>query len=69
MEELEEGKVDAVTMVDQSAAFGVCEHKIILKKLKLLSLLDVQWIASNLSGCSQELRHWAALSTPLPVTW
>ena len=67
MEDLEDGKIIAVTMVDQSAAFDVCDHKIILKKLKLLGLLDVQWMASYLSGRSQSSAIGAALSAPLPL--
>jgi hypothetical protein len=41
MEDLEDGKTVVVTMVDQLAAFDVCDHLIILEKLKLLGVENV----------------------------
>ena len=70
MEDLEENKVVAVTLVDQSAAFDVCDHKIILEKLKVLGICNVDWVASYLSGRSQSTSIGASLSAPiiLPAT-
>ena len=65
MEDLEDNKVVAVTLVDQSAAFDVCDHKIILEKLKLLGLSNVDWVASYLSGRSQSTSIGASLSAPI----
>ena len=67
MEDLEDGKTVAETMVDQSAAFDVCDHLIILNKLKLLGLENVDWIASYLSGRTQSAAIGAALSAPLQL--
>ena len=65
MEDLEDGKTVAVTLVDQSAAFDVCNHKIILDKLRLLGLDSVEWVASYLTGRTQSVAIGAALSAPL----
>jgi hypothetical protein len=67
MEDLEDGKMVAVTMVDQSAAFDVCDHRIILDKLKLLGMENVDWVASYLSGRTQSAAIGAALSAPLAL--
>jgi hypothetical protein len=67
LEDLEDGKTVAVTMVDQSAAFDVCDHLIILQKLELLGLRNTDWMASYLSGRSQSAAIGAALSAPLPL--
>ena len=50
VEEIEEGKLIGVLICDQSAAFDVCDHSILLKKLKLLGLEEsaVGWIRSYL---------------------
>ena len=50
MNDLEDGKTVTVTMVDQSAAFDVCDHMIILEKLKMLGFMNTDWVASYLSG-------------------
>ena len=65
MEDLEDGKIVAVTLVDQSAAFDVCNHTIIESKLRLLGLESVEWVSSYLSGRTQSLAIGAALSAPL----
>ena len=67
MEDLEDGKTVAVTLVDQSAAFDVCNHIIILNKLKLLGLDSVDWVASYLSSRTQSVAIGAALSAPLTL--
>ena len=65
MEDLEDGKIVAVTLVDQSAAFDVCNHKIIESKRRLLGLDSVEWVSSYLSGRTQNSAIGAALSSPL----
>ena len=65
MEDLEDGKTVAVTLVDQSAAFDVCNHDIILAKLKLLGLTNVDWVASYLADRTQSVAIGAAISAPL----
>ena len=46
MDDLEDGNTVDVTLVDHSAAFDVCDHTIILSKLRLLGLVIVDWVAS-----------------------
>jgi hypothetical protein len=67
MEDLEDGKIVAATLVDQSAAFDVCDHSILLDKLSLLGMTDVEWVSSYLSGRSQSVAIGAALSPPLDL--
>ena len=67
LEDLEDGKTVAITMVDQSAAFDVCDHLLILEKLRLLGVTRVEWMASYLSGRTQSVAIGAALSAPLPL--
>ena len=67
MNDLEDGKTVAVTMIDQSAAFDVCNHQLLLQKLRLLGVHNVDWVASYLSGRSQSVAIGAALSAPLPL--
>ena len=67
MEDLKDGKVVAVTMVDQSAAFDVCNHEIIKNKLKLLGLNSVDWVSSYLSGRTQSCAIGASLSSALSL--
>ena len=39
VEQIEEGKLVGVLMIDQSAAFDLCDHLILVEKLKLLTML------------------------------
>ena len=61
VQDMEEGKTVAVLMIDQSAAFDVCDHEILKAKLQLLFGLGdgtntkdggpvMQWFNSYLSG-------------------
>ena len=67
MEDLKDGKEVAVTMVDHSAAFEVCNHEIIKDKLKLLGVNNIEWMASYLSGRTQSCAIGAALSSQLSL--
>ena len=42
-----------MTLVDQLAAFDMCSHHIILEKLELLAVLNLDWVASYQSGRTQ----------------
>ena len=64
VEDMEEGKTVAILMIDQSAAFDICDHGILKSKLQLLLGLGdgtnpsaggpvMQWIQSYLSGRMQ----------------
>ena len=67
MEDLEDEKTVAVCLVDQSAAFDVCNHQIIKSKLSLLGLNSVDWVASYLEGRTQSTAIGAVLSAPLSL--
>ena len=67
MEDLEDEKTVAVCLVDQSAAFDVCNHQLIKSKLELLGLKSVDWVASYLEGRTQSCSIGAALSAPLTL--
>ena len=67
MEDLEDEKTVAVRLVDQSAAFDVCNHQIIKSKLSLLGLNSVDWVASYLEGRTQSTAIGAVLSAPLSL--
>ena len=55
VEEMEEGKLVGVLMIDQSAAFDLCDHQILVEKLKLLGVKQNSacWMESYLTGRSQ----------------
>jgi hypothetical protein len=55
IEKMEEGKLVGVMMIDQSAAFDLCDHKLLIEKLKLMGLEKEasSWMESYLQGRSQ----------------
>ena len=55
VEEVEEGKMVGVLICDQSAAFDICDHAILVEKLKLMGVNDsaAAWIQSYLSDRQQ----------------
>ena len=67
LEAIEDGEIVGMVTLDQSAAFDVCDHMLILEKLRLLGVTSVGWMASYLSGRTQSVAIGAALSTPLPL--
>ena len=69
LEEVEEGKMVGVMMVDLSAAFDMVDHKLLLAKLELFGLDDnaLNWVRSYLSQRSQSVCVDGCLSPPLPV--
>ena len=48
---LEEDKMVGVLFIDQPAAFDLCDHKILLQKLRLMGLDEsaLSWVGSYLS--------------------
>ena len=66
MEDLEAGKIVAISMYDQSAAYDVCSHWILIEKLKLLGLENgaIEWMQSYLSDKTQSVMVDGHLSSP-----
>ena len=68
--EVEEGKMVGVLLCDQSAAFGLCDHYLLIEKMKLMGVEEdtVGWFCSYLSGrrqsCAVDGQVSAALSIP-----
>ena len=40
MEQLEKGHLVGIMMIDQSAAFDLCDHKLLIEKMKLLEVVE-----------------------------
>ena len=55
LEQVEEGKMVGVLLCDQSEAFDLCDHYILVEKLKLMGVEEqtCTWILSYLSGRKQ----------------
>ena len=70
LEEVEEGKMVGVMLIDLSAAFDMVDHPILLKNLELYGMdsQSVAWMSSYLSHRSQAVLVDGALSPPLNVT-
>ena len=69
VEDVDDGKMVGVMMVDLSAAFDMVDHVILLKKLELFGLDDLalQWMRSYLSGRSQSVYIDGCMSPPLSI--
>ena len=67
IEDVEQGKLVGVLFCDQSAAFDLCDHDILLQKLKLMGLEEhtLSWMKSYLSNRKQSCFIDGELSTPL----
>ena len=67
LEEVEDGKMIGVLLCDQSAAFDLCDHIILVEKLKLMGLEESasNWILSYLSGRKQSCYIDGHLSTAM----
>ena len=52
IEEVEQGSMVGVLLCDQSAAFDLCDHYLLIEKLKLMGVEDstAAWFCSYLSG-------------------
>ena len=69
VEQAEEGKMVGVLICDQSAAFDLCDHYLLVGKLKLAGMEDeaVAWIWSYLSSRQQSCFVDGHLSPPLDL--
>jgi hypothetical protein len=69
VEEVDDGNLVGVMMVDLSAAFDMVDHDILLKKLQLFGLDDMalSWMKSYLSGNCQSVYVDGCLSPPLDI--
>ena len=69
LEEVEEGKMVGVMMIDLSAAFDMVDHTLLLNKLGLFGLdgKSLMWVLSYLSKRSQSVCVDGCMSPPLPV--
>ena len=54
---MEEGKLVGVMMIDQSAAFDLCDHHLLIEKLRLMGIDNEAsfWMESYLQGRSQSI--------------
>ena len=70
IEEMEQGKLVGVMMIDLSAAFDMVDHMLLLKKLHLFGLEQevLSWIESYLSGRKQSVFIDGCLSLPLSIS-
>ena len=68
-EEIETNKMVGVLMCDQSAAFDLCDHTLLLEKLKLMGLEQsaIAWVGSYLTGRKQSCFVDGYLSSPLDL--
>ena len=70
VEEVEQGKMVGVLLCDQSAAFDLCDHYLLIEKMKLMGVDDdtAAWFWSYLSGrrqsCAVDGQVSAALNIP-----
>ena len=67
VEEVEEDKMVGVLFCDQSAAFDLCDHNLLIDKLKLMGVEDqtLFWIRSYLANIKQSCFVDGELSMPL----
>ena len=65
VEEVEEGNMVGVLFTDQSAAFDLCDHNLLLQKLSLMGVENsgLQWVLSYLSSRKQSCFVDGELST------
>ena len=70
LEEVENGMMVGVMLVDLSAAFDMVDHDILIKKLELYGLdnQSLSWMKSYLSSRSQVVMVDGCLSPPLSIT-
>jgi hypothetical protein len=66
---LKKGKMVGVLVCDQSAAFDLCDHYLLVEKLKLMGLEEpaTSWIWSYLTGRQQSCFVDGNLSSPLDL--
>ena len=69
VEEVEQGNMVGVLLCDQSAAFDLCDHVLLIEKLKLMGVdkCAAAWFSSYLSTRSQSCMIDGHLSDPLNI--
>ena len=69
LEDVEDGNMVGVMMIDLSAAFDMVDHALLLGKLELFGLDEkaLRWVASYLSQRYQSVCVDGCMSPPLPV--
>ena len=69
IEEMEDGKLVGVMMIDLSAAFDMVDHRLLMQKLKLFGLQvgGIKWMESYLLNRKQSVFIDGCLSPPLAV--
>ena len=69
VDDIEDGKMVGVLVCDQSAAFDLCDHFLLVEKLKLMGLDEAasSWIWSYLSGRQQSCFVDGKLSSPMDL--
>ena len=69
VEEVEDGCLVGVMMIDLSAAFDMVDHPLLLEKLKLFGLEEgsLSWIRSYLTNRTQNVYVDGCLSPPLDI--
>ena len=69
VEQVEEGKLVGVLICDQSAAFDLCDHYLLVEKLKLMGVggKEAAWMLSYLTDRKQSCFVDGQLSSPLDL--
>ena len=69
VEQVEDGKMVGVLICDQSAAFDLCDHFLLVEKLRLMGMDDqtLAWIWSYLCGRKQSCMIDGQLSAPIEL--
>ena len=69
VEDVDDGKLVGVLLCDQSAAFDLCDHVLLIEKLRLMGLDEsaLSWVRSYLSGRQQSCYVDGHLSAPLSL--
>ena len=69
VEEVEEGKMAGVLLCDRSAAFGLCDHYLLVEKMKLMGVEEdlATRFWSYLSGRRQSTAHPHLVLCTIPV--
>ena len=68
VELMEEGKLVGIMMIDQSAAFDLCYHEILKRKIRILcggGAAENSWVSSYLEGRTQQTLIDGYLSAPV----
>ena len=69
VEEVEQGKMVGVLLCDQSAAFDLCDHFLLIEKLRLMGVQEIaiDWFRSYLSERKQSCMVDGYMSPPLDI--